>query len=77
MYPEQGTAKEMGLVAPRLRRAHYPPLVPVMLKTRQILLFVATLCRFMCARLCVSAQYKALHTCKATGSQYDMLHIAH
>lgn len=52
MYPEQGTAKEMGLVAPRLRRAHYPPLVPVMLKTRQILLFVATLCRFMCA-LCV------------------------
>lgn len=66
MYPEQGTAKEMGLVAPRLRRAHYPPLVPVMLKTRQILLFVATLCRFMCAlyvavSVCVCTIQSATH----------------
>lgn len=53
MYPEQGTAEEMGLVAPRLRRAHYPPLVPVMLKTRQILLFVATLSVGLCALACV------------------------
>lgn len=33
--------------------AHYPPLVPVMLKTRQILLFVATLSVGLCAPVCV------------------------
>lgn len=31
----------------------------------------------VCVCVCVCAQYKALHTCKATGSQYDMVHIAH
>lgn len=63
MYPEQGTAEEMGLVAPRLRRAHYPPLVPVMLKTRQILLFVATLSLSVYVRshVCVCTIQSAPH----------------